>query len=372
MSFDRSLAGVESFIIVLGTLVLFSQPAETLARSPALERIIEGAKKEGTLTLQWSAGRLGGDAALKTMIEAMNKNYGTNVRLQFTPGPDFPTMLNKLTQEKGAGQRASSDIFLGSSNHIAEGLENGMLRKMEWESILERPAPADANLNRVAPKGVGVAVASRVVGITYNSNLVKEEDVPNSMEEVFKPKWKGKIASTPFATGLYQFGAKDMLGYEYMKGYTQRLAKQIGGLFSCNVIERIASGEFAMLVFDCGHDDALRYHRRGAPVASVTPKEIARINIIYFGVPEHARHPNAGALFTNFLHTQEGQTLQWKLAGHDLHIYPEAQTRKPVQKVVEARGKLTIDTVEREFSLGHDELNRMRDEFVKILKEGGR
>jgi iron(III) transport system substrate-binding protein len=374
MSFSRLFPGVESFLIAFVTLLLFSavHPATTLAASPALERIIEGAKKEGTLTLQWSAGRLGGDAALKTMIEAMNKNYGTNVKLQFTPGPDFPTMLNKLTQEKAAGQRSSSDIFLGSSNHIAEGLENGMLKKMDWGSILERPAPADANFSRVATKGAGVAIASRVVGITYNSNLVKGDDIPNSMEDVFKSKWKGKIASTPFATGLYQFAAKDMLGYEYMKAYTQRLAKHIGGLFSCNVIERIASGEFAMLVFDCGHDDALRYQRRGAPVASLSPKEIARINIIYFGVPEHAQHPNAGALFTNFLHTQEGQNLQWKLAGHDLHIYPEAQTRKPVQKVVEARGKLAIDTVEREFALGHEDLNRIRDEFVKILKEGGR
>ncbi len=363
-----------SVLTQVATLILFTAflPSSGLARSAELEKVIEGAKREGTLRLQWSAGRLGGDAALGTMVEAMNKNYGTNVKLQFTPGPDFPTMLNKLTQEKAAGQRASSDIYLGSSNHFAEGLQNGMLRKMDWASIIERPAPADTTLNRVAAKGVGIAMASRVVGITYNSNLVKGEDIPNSMEDVFKPKWKGKIASTPFATGLYQLGAKDMLGYEHMKGYTQRLAKQIGGLFSCNVIERIASGEFAMLVFDCGHDDALRYQRRGAPVASITPKEIARINIIYFGVPEHAQHPNSATLFTNFLHTQEGQALQWKLAGHDLHIYPEANTRKPVQKVVDARGKLTIDTVEREFTLGHDEFNRMKDEFMKILKEGGR
>ncbi len=362
------------FLTAFGTLILSAtlHPSESAARSAELEKVIEGAKKEGVLTIQWSAGRLGGDAALRTMIEAMNKRFATNVKLQFTPGPDFPTMLNKLTQEKAAGQRASSDIFLGTSNHIAEGLENGMLKKLDWESILERPGPRDANMNRVAPKGVGVAMASRVVGVTYNSNLVKGDDIPDSMEDVFKPKWKGKIASTPFATGLYQFAAKDMLGYEYMKSYTQRLARQIGGLISCNVVERIASGEFAMMVFDCGHDDALRYQRRGAPVGHAVPKEIARINIIYFGVPEHAQHPNAAALFTNFLHSEEGQGLQWKLGGHDFHIYPEAQTRKPVQRVVEARGKLTIDTVEREFALGHDEFNRMKDEFVKILKEGGR
>lgn len=372
MSRERTFPLFPRLFLFLGTCLVFGLPAKSVARSPALEKVMEGAKKEGVLTIQWSAGRLGGDAGLRTLLESMNKRYGTNIKLQFTPGPDFPTMLNKLTQEKLSGQPASSDIFIGTANHISKGTENGMLKRLDWNEILERPAPADANIDRVAPKGAAIAIASRLVGIPYNTKLVREEDIPDSIEDVFKPKWKGKIASTPYATGLYQFAAPDMLGYEYMKAYTQRLARQIAGLMSCNEIERIGSGEFAMLVFDCGHDDALRYKRRGAPVDHVVPKEIARINITYFGVPEHARHPNAAILFTNFLHTEEGQKLEWKLAGHDLHIYPEAETRKPVMRVVSARGKLALDTVQRELELGHDFFNKVLAEFTKILKEGGR
>ena len=45
-------------------------------------------------------------------------------------------------------------------------------------------------------------IASRVIGITYNTNLVKGEDIPASMEDVFKPKWKGKVVSTPFGVGM--------------------------------------------------------------------------------------------------------------------------------------------------------------------------
>lgn len=374
MSPRTGFRALESFFLSLAAaaLVIVGPGAQAQTRPPALQKVIEEGKKEGVLTIQWSAGRLGGDAGLRTLLEAMNKRYGTNIKLQFTPGPDFPTMLNKLTQEKIAGQAASSDIFIGTSNHIAKGTQSGMLKRLDWNAMIERPVPPDANIDRVAPQGAAIAIASRVQGITYNTNLVKGEDVPDSMEDVFHPKWKGRIASTPYATGLYQFAAKDMLGYEYMKKYTQRLAQQIGGLISCNVIERIASGEFAMLVFDCGHDDALRYKRRGAPVDHVVPKEIARINITYFGIPENARHPNAAVLFTNFLHTEEGQRLTWKLAGHDLHIYPEAETRKPVMRVVKARGKLVLDTVQREMELGHDYFNKVVAEFVKILKEGGR
>jgi iron(III) transport system substrate-binding protein len=350
----------------------FEKAAVAQARSAALEKVTEGAKKEGVLKIQWLGGRLDGDAGLRPMVASMNKMYGTNLNLQYTPGPDFPTMLNKITQEKAAGVPSSTDINLMTSNHVAEGIKTSVLRKMDWAAILERPAPPDTNVNRIAPESAAVMIASRVVGITYNSNLVKGEDIPDSMEDVFKPKWKGKIASTPFATGLYQFAAKDMLGYEYMKKYTQRLAKQVGGLITCNAVDRIASGEFAMMVFDCGHDDALRYQKRGGPVGHAVPKEIARINLLYMGVPMHAEHPNAAALFINFMHTREGQVLQWEHARHDLHIYPEANTRKAVQRVVDARGKLALDTVEREFEVGHDFFNRVKDEFVKILKEGGR
>lgn len=357
---------------VIALLWVVVRPAVAQTRSAALEKVIEGAKKEGVLKIQWLPGRLDGEAGLRPMVAAINKMYGANIKLQFTPGPNFPIMLNKLAQEKAAGVPSSTDVNLMTSNHVVEGTKNGVLRKMEWEAILERPAPRDVDVNRVATGGTAVMIASRIVGIPYNANLVKGEDIPVSMEDVFKPKWKGKIASTPFATGLYQFAAKDMLGYEYMKDYTQRLAKHIGGLIECASIDRISSGEFAMMVFDCGHDDTLRYQKRGAPVAHATVKEIARINLLYMGVPVHAEHPNTAALFINFLHTREGQTLQWERGGHDLHIYPEAHTRKPVQKVLDSRGKLALDTVEREMSLGHEEINRIRNEFVKILKERGR
>jgi iron(III) transport system substrate-binding protein len=359
-----------SFAVLL--LIGLGPSVSAQTRPAALQKVIDGAKNEGVLKIQFLGGRLDGDAGLRPMVAAMNKMYGTNVKLQYTPGPDFPTMLNKITQEKAAGAPSSTDINLMTSNHVAEGTKNGVLKKMDWGSILERPAPPDANVNRIAPEGTAVMIASRVVGITYNSNLVKGDDIPDNMEDVFKPKWKGKIASTPFATGLYQFAAKDMLGYEYMKKYTMRLASQIGGLIACNAVDRVSSGEFAMMVFDCGHDDAYRYQKRGAPVGHVTPKEIARINLLYMGVPVHAQQPNAATLFINFMNTREGQALQWEHARHDLHIYPEANTRKPVQRVVEARGKLALDSVERELSLGHEEVNRIRNEFVKILKERGR
>lgn len=340
-------------------------------RVPALEKFIEGARKEGVLKLQWFSGNVD-DAGLRTIVGALNRRYKTNLQLKFTPGPNLPTMLNRIAQEKSAGLASSTDVNLMTSNHAAEGLKIGLFKKFDWNAILERPAPADPGVNRVAPEGIGVIVGSAVVGITYNTNLVKGDDVPTSMEDVFKPKWKGRIAATPVATGLYHFAAKDMLGYSYMKDYTQRLARHIGGLFSCTDVPRIGSGEFAMIVFDCGSYSTLNYKKRGAPVASTPIREATRVNHFYMGVPAHAEHPHAATLFIAFLHTPEGQNILWEASGLDLHIYPESRTRKEITPVVKAGGKVLLDTVEHDLKTGHEELNRIQNEFVKILKEGGR
>ncbi|MBI3000149.1 MAG: extracellular solute-binding protein [Deltaproteobacteria bacterium] len=369
LSFASRLSALGCVFVVL----LLAATAESAARSPALQKVIEGANKEGNLLIEWSGPRMGGHAGLTAMVNAMNKRYGTNIRISFTPGQPFPQMLHKLTQEWKAGQPASSDIYLGTSTHIATDFKTGMLRKLNWAAILERPVPPGADIDVIAAEGVAVAMSSRAVGIPYNTKLVKGDDIPKSMEDVFKPKWKGRIAAPPYATGLYQFAAADILGYEYMKNYTQRLAKHIGGLVRCSDTDRIASGEFAMLVFDCGHDDILRLKRRGAPVDHAVIKEVARINILYFGIPQHARHPNAGILLTNFLHSEEGQKLQWDYSVYDLHIYPESRVAPMLQGLRAARGKLYNETVERELKTGNiDEINRIADEFVKILQAGGR
>jgi len=359
-------------LLAFSIITLSNKKAEAQKEgSPALRDVIEGAKKEGVLRLQWLSGNLS-DAGLRAIVAAMNRRYKTNIRLEFTPGPDMQQMYSKITQEKASRLASSTDVNLMTGQHVARSLKVDLWKRVDWDAILERPAPTDAIVNRVAPEGVAMMIGSAVVGITYNTNLIKGSDIPVSMEDVFKPKWQGKIASTPYATGLYHFAAPDMLGYDYMKNYTQRLAKHIGGLFSCTDVPRISSGEFLMMVFDCGSYSTLQYKKRGAPVDSTPIKEATRINYFYMGVPVHATHPNAGTLLIAFLHTREAQDLLWESASLDLHFYPETHSRKVVLKAINAGTKVMLDTAERHLKIGTEELVRINDEFIKILREGGR
>jgi ABC-type Fe3+ transport system substrate-binding protein len=336
-------AATFSFLLVGALLV--SQ--EAAARSAALAKVIEGAKKEGLLKVLWTEDHMGADVGLNAIVAEMNKTYGTNIKLQFTQGGSFPANLGRLTQEFKAGQKSSTDVFIGSSGHMASGLKTGFLTKVDWNAIIERPAPAEALFDRVNPEGVGVSVASRVVGIVYNTNLVKGADIPQGMEDVLKPKWKGQVATTPYVTGFYQAAAPDTLGEKFVIDYVTRLKPQIGGFINCNSLDKVASGEFAMLIFDCGLDSTVRYQRRGAPLGHVVPKELIRDNVINLGVPANAEHPNAGKLLIAFTQTNEGQGLLWKHGAYDLEIYPGSHSKTLVDKFKAKypKAKFVIETV---------------------------
>jgi iron(III) transport system substrate-binding protein len=343
-----------------------------MARSPELEKVIAGAKKEGVMKVLWTEGHFGGDVGIKAMLAAMNKMYGTNVQLQFTQGRSFPANIGRLTQEYKAKQKSSTDIFLGSGSHMASGLKTGLLAKVNWSALIERPAPKNASFERINPEGVGVAVASRVVGIVYNKNLVKGDDIPKSIEDVLKPKWKGQIVTTPYVTGFYQFAAPDVLGEKRMVDFATRLKPQIGGFISCNSLDKLASGEFAMMIFDCGRDATVRYQRRGAPLEHVVPKEIIRNNIINLGVTSNAVHPNAAKLFIAFTQSEEGQNLLWKHGAYDLEIYDGSKSKELVDRfrAKYPDAKFLFSTVQRTVQQAEDgiKLRTYQNKIKKILR----
>jgi len=348
---------------------LFAHDARAAAAGP-LEKLIEGAKKEGVLRGQWSQNSFGGSAGLAELVAGMNKKYGLNLTSQFTPGPDMQRLMLRLAQEAEAGQPASTDVYLGNAQAVFDAMKANVLKPVEWNSVLPRKVPSEPGFEPIAPGNVAVIFASAVVGILYNSDLVKGDDVPRSLEDVLKPKFKGRIASTPYAAGFRELAMPGLLGREYVIGYVKKLSKHIGGLMRCGEAERITSGEFLMLVLTCGGNDVTVLQRTGAPVAHTVVKEGTVIHTRYAGVPKNSRSPNAGALLAAYLHTPEGQALLWKHDGMDLHLYPDSKMKSEVDKVKASGGKIAYNTPQWLASLkGYSETQK---ELEQILREGGK
>ena len=351
----------------LALLVTVYAPPVKAERSAELKKLIEGAKKETTLRGMWSASSLAGSEGFAKIVTGMNKRYGINIKPKFTPGPSMTRMVGKLARELKAGQPASTDVIWGNSGGMLRSVKLGLTRPYNWIAILERPMLKEEGFDPVAPGGVGLASASTLVGVAFNSKLVKGNDIPRSLADTLKPKWKGKIASTPYAAGMREFAMDDLLGKEAMIVFTKKLTKQIGGLMRCGEMDRLTSGEFLMLVMSCGDQYINKAKRTGEPLGYSIMNDATVSHTRYGSVPTHSQAPNAGALFVAYLHTPEGQKLMWDLNGLDFHLYPESHQKKTLDAARARGAKVTINSPQ--WLAKNKTYRKTRKELEKILKQ---
>ena len=313
-------------------------------KSAAIAELIKGAKQETTLRAQWGADTLDGGPGLQKIVAAMNKKYGLSIKPSFTPGANMQGMMAKITRELAAGQPASSDVYFGNPQSMLQAMSANSLKPVDWYPLLERPMLKEAGFDPIVPGNIGIAMASTLVGAIYNSNLVKGNDIPHKLEDFLNPKWKGKIASTPYAAGFREFAMPELLGKEKIVEFTKKLSKHIGGLIRCGETDRLTSGEFLMLALACGDQEVNMAQRQGVPLGYAIMDDATISHTRYAGVPKNSRAPNTAALFIVFLHTVEGQKMMWDIDGLDFHLYPESNQKKKLDAAKAKGAKVVISS----------------------------
>src|SRR2546428_13609422 len=84
----------------------------------ALKELAAAANKEGTVTLSWSQSTLAGIQGAARFQAAINRMFGTSIRINFVPGPDMARIVNQAPTEFSAGQKAHVDIILGAAPQL--------------------------------------------------------------------------------------------------------------------------------------------------------------------------------------------------------------------------------------------------------------
>lgn len=352
------MANVRAALIRLALLGLFVGQvfAPALVSSQTLPQLIDGAKKEGSLILNWGTGTLGGIEGAKALEKAFNRAYGLNLQFKFTPGPAMPQLASRIIQEAKANQPAATDLFVGSENHVARM----PLKKVEWTKVFPHvTAPMVDYDNRV------VIVTSRTPGFTYNTNLVSANELPQKVEDVLHPKWKGKIASTPYAASFDRLGL--IWGEEKTTVFLQKFVKQVAGLIRCGEDERIATGEFSLLVFNCDLASAMEMREKGGPVQGQVFKDAGILSYWYLAVPTNAKNPNGATLLAGFLLSKEGQDIVFKVDKGSSHLVEGTQMNKFI-KEQEQRGVKFHSTTVVEVVKNQEEHSRLRQKFQNILQ----
>ena len=371
LNIKRAGTRLAQVLTVSAVVVAFAGGAANAQFSPELKSLIAKANAEKVLVTSWGQTTVGGLKGAKAITKAMNKMFGTDIRIKYSPGPSMARSVGKIIAEAKAGHKSFTDISLGPSFTVAEMVSRDLYREdFDWVKLL--PGRITPDLLEVGNKLV--RVTTTLPGVTVNTSMLPGGKMPTRFSDFLKPEWKGKIAGTPYAAGFEAISAKSVWGPEKSLDLIGKLAGRMSGAIRCSELERIANGEFAALVMDCNRTGADLWKSRGAPIAHVLLDDFAQRRYYYLGVPKNAAHPNLAALYIVFGLTEEGQAIYRKHWSNDLDSLPGSMQGKLV-KAMQARGAKFID-VTVPFWMNNPELKTTKRSMVKIIrgrtKKGGK
>lgn len=337
-----------------------AEPAEAAPATGLLTKLVEGAKGEKELNLLGGGGTWGDIEAAKALEKVFNRHYGLNAKINFAPGPSMPEMAGRIAREFKAGQKAASDLYIGSESHYVGLFRGKVLNVFPWRQAFPHIPEEMIELD-----GQVVREASRFIGITYHSKLISEKDVPRRLDDLLKPAWKGKIASTPYAASFDRLA--QVIGVEKTREFLKKFTQHVAGLIRCGEEERVASGEFTILALNCGNYVADRARGHGLPVSAGVLEDAPIVGYWYLGVPKNSSHPNLATLLVGFLLTKEGQKLRYESVGATAHLIEGTPANKQYKELL-VKGIQLKDFTAR-YVIEHGKmLDQLRDEFQKILQ----
>jgi len=278
------------------------------------EKLVAAAKAEGELMLYTSIAQ----NDIEPVIKPFEEKYGIKVTVWRASGGD---VLQRTTQEQKAG-RATVDAI-----HISAP-EMEALRREELLQKIESPYFADLIDGAVPQDKEWVSTLLSVWVQAYNSDLIKKDELPKTYADLLDPKWKGKLGfemeDIDWFIGVVR-SMGDEKGLQYFRDMvkTNGLSVRKGHTLLNNMV---IAGEVPVGLTLYNYMP-IQAKKSGAPIDwfALEPA-IARSNGI--GVAKTAPHPNAAALFTDYM-LSDGQAV---LASLD-YVPTSRKVKSPLENV---------------------------------------
>ncbi|HYJ87226.1 MAG TPA: extracellular solute-binding protein [Pyrinomonadaceae bacterium] len=258
-------------------------------------KLVEGAKKEGTVMLYTSMN-----------VPDVNRLFDAFRRKYPFLSPQFYTtrsaaLLQRIVIEAQAG-RHSVDVIQANGYTVDIISKKGLTKK--YASPESKTYPSKFR----DPNGHWIATYIFCNVIGYNTKLLARTEAPRNYEDLLDPKWRGKMGLDD-KQYIWFDGLLEAMGREKGLAFMKKLANQQIQFRSGNALmaNLLAAGEFAILV-NARPEQLDKLKRAGAPVAWTAPKPVT-VNVLPVAIASQAPHPNAAALFTDYLLSAEGQTL---------------------------------------------------------------
>ena len=259
---------------------------------------VAAAKQEGKVVIYGSL-----ESGIMDAVEkAFSAKYG--IPIEYFRASSNKTLDRVLTEQRAG--RVQSDVVITNRGPMLLLKKSGAFAK--YVSPEASNFPDDVK----DPDGVLSPIYREVIiGILYNTKLVKPGDAPKSLEDLTTPKWRGKWAmpdpSRHFTTGAWLKNFDKLYGKNAM-AMIRKLAAAKPILVESFIpsVQKVISGEalagitYLKYVHIFGKDGApLDYAR--------LPSYLADGH--HVAIQAKAPHPNAARLFEDFFISPEGMKI---------------------------------------------------------------
>lgn len=268
---------------------------EKLPASERQQKLLDAAKAEGEAVVYANMDV----SAMKPLTDGFMKRFpGIRATSVHFSGA---AIITRIDSEARANKQLS-DIVLSGQLGVLASIEKRIAARYRSP---ERDNYRDGYKDK---EGWWTTYMTNVMVSAYNTRLVKKEEAPRTLEDLLRPRWKNKLVMD--SQSYVWFGAiMQYLGEEAGLRFMKRLNEQ--NLFHARgrrlMTQLLAAGEHDMTI-ETNLNSVLSLGRQGAPLAFAPTQPYFLTPSLSF-MSANAPHPFAGALFMDYLLSEEGQKI---------------------------------------------------------------
>src|SRR5688572_13423420 len=257
-------------------------------------KLIEAAKKEGGKVVAYGSLQ---EAILEPTKKVFEKKTGLTLEYWRASATK---VMDRAVNEYRAG-KPLFDVIFTPSNEARFLLNGGMIVKYLPPTANDFPKDA-------IQSDIGVIHRRAVIGVAYNSSIIKFAEAPKSLEELVHPRYRGKLAipdpTQHSTTAQWLASLYKILGKDKAEKFIRDLAAMKPILLEslAPVAERVSTGETPIGLTQL--NSVFMYSQKGVPMDYARlGKFLGDENLLLLG--SKAPRPNAGKAFIDYYHSDE-------------------------------------------------------------------
>ena len=254
--------------------------------------LIEKARKEGSLMFYTSMA----PTESRPLAAAFEKKYG--IKVELWRGPNEALIQRIMTE--GKSKRHTFDVV------ETNGTETEIIGRENLLSRVYTPYEADFPPTAVPPHRLWMPTRFNYLVTAFNTNKVKREDIPKSVEGFSDPKWKN-LVSIEAGDWDWMVAVQKKLGKEKGDAFFKTFSAMKPDLRKGHPLlaQLVGAGEVPVSLTTF-LSNVISVQRKGNPIDYVAVEPVLAIPF-GIGVAKHAPHPHAALLFADYVLSPEGQ-----------------------------------------------------------------